>query len=177
MPKILENLNNKNCSINDCSDDRNIKIKLIIEDKKICVYDCSQDEIYKLQYKNKCYNDCPEGTAQSSDNKACLIVCPEEQPFEKNEDCFYDCSATEFFNYICIINNKNTQAKEKIVENIENHINDESLNSLLENIINNDNIDLFVKDINELYQITTSKNQKNKEYNNGETTINLGQFK
>ena len=33
MPKILEELNNKNCSINDCSDDWNIKIKLIIEEK------------------------------------------------------------------------------------------------------------------------------------------------
>ena len=80
----------------------------------------------------------------------------------------------EFFNNICTINNKSTQAKEKMVKNIENQIKDESFNSFLENIINNDNIDLIVKDINELYQITTSKNQKNKEYNNGETTINLG---
>ena len=42
----------------------------------------------------------------------------------------------------------------------------------MENI--NDNIDLNVKDIKESYQITNLKNQKNKEYNNGETTINLG---
>ena len=174
MPKVLEELNNKNCSINDCSDDWNIKIKLIIEDKQICVYDCSQDDIYKLQYKNKCYIHCPEGIVESNDNKTCLIACPETQPFEKNEDCFNDCFASEFFNNICIINNKSTQAKEKMVKNIENQINTESFNSLLENIINNDNNDLIVKDINELYQITTSKNQKNKEYNNGETTINLG---
>ena len=33
-PTILEELNNKNCSINDCSDNWSIKIKLIIEDKK-----------------------------------------------------------------------------------------------------------------------------------------------
>ena len=62
-----------------------------------------------------------------------------------------------------------------MVENIENQINEESFNSLLENILNDDNIDLIEKDINELYQITTSKNQNNKEYNNGETTINLGE--
>ena len=58
--------------------------------KKICVYNCSQDDIYNLQYKNKCYNDCPEGTIVSSDNKKCLIVCPEDQPFETNEECFND---------------------------------------------------------------------------------------
>ena len=80
-----------------------------------------------------------------------------------------------FFNNICIINNKNTQAKEKMVENIENQIFDESINLLLENILTNDDIDLIEKDVSELYQITTSRNQDNNVYNNAQTTINLGE--
>ena len=175
MPKILAELNNKNCSINDCSEDWKTKIKKSIDEKRICVYDCSQDDTYIFEYKNKCYNNCPDGKTLSSDNKICLIVCPEERPFEKNEECIEDCSALDFFNNICIINNKNTNAKEKMVENIENQIDDDSFNSLLENILNNDNNDLIIKDINEIYQITTEKNQNNKEYINGEITINLGE--
>ena len=174
MPKIMVELNNKNCSINDCSNDWNTKIKLSIDDKRICVYDCSEDEDYIYKFKNKCYNICPSNTVSSFELKRCLIVCPNELPFEKDEECINDCSAEDFFNEICIINNKNTDAKEKMVENIENTIIDESSNSFLD-ILNTDENDLTIKDINELYQITTSNNQKNKIYNNGETTIDLGE--
>ena len=51
---------------------------------------------------------------------------------------------------------------------------DESFSLFLKNILNNEN-DLIVKDENIIYQITNSYNQKNKEYNNGETTIDLGE--
>ena len=174
MAKIIGELNNKNCSINDCSNDWNIKIKLSIDDKKICVYDCSEDDDYIYKFKNKCYNACPSNTIPSFELKKCLIICPNELPFEKNEECINDCNAEDFFNEICIINNKNIGAKERMVENIENTIIDQSSNSFLD-ILNIDENDLFIKDINELYLITTSKNQKNKVYNNGETIIDLGE--
>ena len=151
MPQMLTELTNKYCSINDCSDDWNTKTKLIIEEKQTCIDDCSQDDTYILQYKKKCYDNCPEGTVESIDNKKCLIVCPETKPFEKYEECFEDCYAVEFFNNKCIINNKNILSKEKMVENIENQIDDDSFNSLLENILNNDDNDLIIKDINELF--------------------------
>ena len=61
-------LRNKNCAINDCSDSWNIKIKKIISEKQICVYDCFQDNIYIYEYKNKCYDDCPIGTIKSNIN-------------------------------------------------------------------------------------------------------------
>ena len=154
MAKIIGELNNKNCSINDCSNDWNIKIKLSIDDKKICVYDCSEDDDYIYKFKNKCYNACPPNTITSFELKKCLIVCPNELPFEKNEECINDCSAEDFFNEICIINNKNIEAKERMVENIENTIIDQSSNSFLD-ILNIDENDLFIKDINELYLITT----------------------
>ena len=173
---ILEELNNKNCSINDCSDDWNKKTKKMIEEKKMCVYDCSEDETYINQYKNKCYDNCPEGTVLSINENKCLVVCSESSPFEKEEDCYTDCSTEEFFNEICILNNKNTKAKEKMIDTIESDIINESINELLEDILNNGN-DLIKKDINEIYQITTSNNQISKEYTNGESTIDLGECK
>ena len=172
---ILEELNNKNCSINDCSNYWNIKTKKIIEEKKMCVYDCSDDETYINQYKNKCYDNCPEGTILSNNENKCLVVCSESSPFEKEEDCYTDCSTEEFFSEICILNNKNTKAKEKMVNTIESEIINESINELLEDILNNNGNDLIKKDINEIYQITTSNNQINKEYTNGESTIDLGE--
>jgi hypothetical protein len=125
IPKIMGELNNKSCTINDCSDDWNTKTKKSIDDKKICVYDCSEDDTHFHQYKNKCYNNCPEGTILSSDNTKCLVVCPENLPFEKDEECFVDCNAQDFFNKLCIINKKNIEAKEKMVDIIENRIKDE----------------------------------------------------
>ena len=174
---ILEELNNKNCSINDCSNYWNIKTKKIIEEKKMCVYDCSDDETYINQYKNKCYDNCPEGTILSNNENKCLVVCSESSPFEKEEDCYTDCSTEEFFSEICILNNKNTKAKEKMVNTIESEIINESINELLEDILNNNGNDLIKKDINEIYQITTSNNQISKEYTNGESTIDLGECK
>ena len=174
MPKIKGELDIKNCTINDCSDDWNTKTKKSIEDKNICVYDCSEDDTYIHQYKNKCYNNCPEGTILSSDNKKCIVVCPENLPFEKNEECFAECTSQDFFNQLCIINNNTIQSNEKMVDIIENSIKDESFNLLLEEIVNNGN-DLMIKDINEILQITTSRNQINKVYNNNESIIDLGE--
>ena len=113
MPKIIRELNNKSYTINDCSDDWKTKTKKSIDDKNICVYECSEDDTYIYQYKNKCYKNCPEGTILSNDNKKCLVLCPENSPFEKNEECYSYCSAEDFFNKLCIINNKNITAKEK----------------------------------------------------------------
>ena len=147
MPKIIEELNNKNCTINDCSNDWNTKTKKIIEDKNICVYDCSEDDSLIHQYKNKCYNNCPEGTILYNDNKQCLIVCPENLPFEKDEECFINCNAGDFFSQLCIINNKSIEAKEKIVNIIENSIKNDSFYLVLEDVLKNGN-DLIIKYIN-----------------------------
>ena len=84
MSLIMGELNNKICPSNDCSEDWSSKIKLIIEEKKDCVYNCNEDGTYSYQYKNKCYNTCPNGTILSTEIKKCLIACPENFPFEKN---------------------------------------------------------------------------------------------
>jgi hypothetical protein len=127
------------------------------------------------EYKKKCYSFCPEYTLPSSDNNHCLINCPENLPFEKNEECIENCNILEFLNNICIINNKNINAKEYIVNEITKEIINGSLDSLLLNLLNKEKEDLIVKDMKEIYQITSINNQKYNDYQNGEITINLGE--
>ena len=156
IPLIMSEMINKTCIINDCSNDWNLKTKKIISEKKICVYNCSEDKKYIFEYKNKCYDNCPNGTLQS-ENK-CLISCPENEPFEKNEECITKCSAQEFFNKECIINNKNINAKEKMVNIISNDIIDGFMDSQLINVLNENN-DLIIEENNENYKITSPSNQ------------------
>ena len=169
MPLIMEELNKRNCTINDCSDDWNTKQKLEITEKNICVYDCSEDNKYKHQFKSKCYENCPDGTTLSSDNKLCLILYTEDKPFKYQEECVSDCKAIDFFNNECTINKKSTQAKETMIGIIENDIFKNLTDSLFEN-----KKDLIVYDDTEIYQITSSFNQDNNEYSKN-TTINLGE--
>ena len=159
----MEELNNKNCSINDCSNNWKMKQKIIISEKNKCVYNCTEDDTYFYTYKNKCYNSCPNGTKLLDEiTYLCIIECSENLPFEKNGECLSSCTGEDFFNNICKINNKTIEAKENMVNLIENEIINENMNSLL-NIINEENKDLIIKDNNEIYQITSSYNQKNNE--------------
>ena len=48
------------------------------------------------------------------------------------------------------------------------------MNSLLSDILNEENLDLIIKDKNEIYQITTSFNQNINDYNDI-STINIGE--
>ena len=96
--ELLEQLKNKKCSINYCSNNWRTKERKIIKEKNICVFDCSIDNQYKLEFRKECYQDCPEGTYLSIENNKCIIICGEFQPFEMNEDCVSNCSSLNFFN-------------------------------------------------------------------------------
>ena len=175
-PIIIEAINSKPCTIKDCSNIWKIRQKKIISEKNKCVYNCIEDEIYFFTFKNKCYNNCPEGTYLSNEeDKICSIKCSEELPFEKNDECFEECNASEFLSKICTIKNKTVQAKENMINKISNSIIDESINEMLSNVYDGEKEDLIIKDVDERYHITTSYNQNNNIYNNGETIINLGE--
>ena len=66
--QLLEQLKNKKCSINYCSNDWITKERKIIKEKDICVFDCSIDSQYKFEFRKECYQDCPEGTYLSIEN-------------------------------------------------------------------------------------------------------------
>ena len=167
IPKFIQQLKDKKCSINDCSDNWKIKEKKIIIEKDMCVYNCSEDNEYKYEFKNKCYNNCPEGTYLSSDNNKCIIICGEYLPFEMNEECISNCSTQDFFNNIYRINNQNINTKEFMINTIINEISDGSVDLLISKVLKEDKEDYFIKNNNtEIFHITSSYNQKNNEYNN-----------
>ena len=174
IPKILKELKNLSCPVNDCSDNWKINQKIIIDEKNICVDNCFEDTTYPYEYKKQCYNNCPEGTRPNKNN-ICLIDCPDNLSFEKNGECTEKCIIQDFYNNICIINNKNIKAKEYIVNGTINEIIDGSINFLLLNLLNEEKKDLIIKDENEIYQITSVYNQNNKLYNDREITINIGE--
>ena len=175
IPEFIQQLKNKKCSINDCSDNWRIKQKKIIEEKDICVYNCSEDNEYKYEFRYRCYNDCPEGTYLSNENNKCIIICEENLPFEKNEECVSNCSTYDFFNGICIINNQGINAKDCMINTILNEISDSSVDLLLSKVLNEEKKDYFIKNNNtEIFHITSSYNQKNNEYNNV-SRINIGE--
>ena len=161
--------NNKNCYIicdyyyyfdsnneykctsnNSCPENYN---KLIIEKKK-CIDDCNKDNIYKYEYNNRCY----ENYNYINNNKSIL----DNFSIEKFFKGFYD------FNNISLDSSFN----DKIINNIKNNIINGNIN--LSNLIEGDKEDLLLKTNNILYQITSTENQKNNEYNNI-STIDLGE--
>ena len=168
-------LNNRTCTINDCSEDWSTKQKLEISEKNIRVYDCSEDNKYQHQFKNKCYENCPNGTILSSDNKSCLIQCTEDKPFKFQEECVSVCKGIDFFNNECTINNKSTKSKETMVGIIENDIVQKEMDIYLSDSLFDNKKDLIVYDDTEIYQITSSFNQNDNNTYSKNSTINLGE--
>ena len=163
----IPELKNRKCSINDCQNNWEIKQRKIIYGKDTCVYDCSLDNEYKYEFKNTCYNDCPNGTYLSNENNKCIRICGEDLPFEMNEECIINCNAQDFLNNICKINNQNINAKQYMINKIKKEIIDGSVDLLLSKVLNEDKKDYFIKNNNtEIFHLTSLYNQKNNEYNN-----------
>ena len=57
--KILNNLKSFSILNNNCSDICFTESKKIIFDKKKCILNCSENNIYKYEYNNFCYNSSP----------------------------------------------------------------------------------------------------------------------
>jgi surface protein len=176
VPEFIEQLKNKVCSINYCSDDWKIKTKKKIAEKDICVYDCSIDGEYIYEFNKTCYNECPNRTYFSNENNKCIIICGEDLPFEMNDECVPNCNSLDFFNNICKINNQKIDAKELMVNTILNEIIDGSVDLLLSNVLNEEKKDYLIKNNNtEIFHITSLHNQKNNEYNNNISIIDIGE--
>ena len=156
---------------NKCPEEQN---KLIL-DKKKCIDDCINDDTYQFEFKNSCYKSCPEGTKISKDNNhLCLLECPENKPYEsQNSECIEECNAIDFFNGICTINNNNPKTIDNMAKTIKQQLN-QTLDEFLMNITNNEQKDLLIKAKDTIYQITTTNNQKNKDYEDV-SVINLGE--
>ena len=63
------------CTEEDSCPENNNKL---IPEKKRCINECKNDNIYKYEYQNICYNSCPSGTINSMNN---LFLCEEIKSF------------------------------------------------------------------------------------------------
>ena len=135
--------NEYHCTVNnECPKEYN---KLIL-DKKKCIKNCKDDEIYKYDYNNICYN--------------------------KYNEFIQECLSSNFHNGICKINNKNNiESKDEIIQNIENEIINHSMDSIITNIVEGEQKDLLIEDDNILFQITSTENQKHNKNENLSTII------
>ena len=148
--------------------------------KEICIDECYKDEIYRYEYNNLCYKECPlETVSSSSDIYLCeidKIECNEEYPFILVEDnsCTDYCICEDFFNDICTISNHNILSQSSLIINIISEIEDGSMDKFFSKLINEETTDKIKKVNNTIYQLTSSFNQKNLGYKNI-SSINLGE--
>ena len=151
------------------------KYNKIIAEKNQCIDKCCSDDIYKYEFRKKCYNKCPSNTEEK--NYFCNIKCTKEFPFEEIEtqECINSCSIFERQKKICksnYISNETDSSKTIQDVAIDNVKEDLATNFNTSDIDNGENI--VIEDENSTLTITTTENQKNNEINKNSTTINLG---
>jgi len=129
----------------DCSDTcikKNLKIDLQYNN---CIKFCNES-VYKYEFNNTCYSECPQFTNSSTKNKF-LCIDQSKELIDNSNDKIIDNEMMEEDRYIIflrgLINNSN----------------------IIEEIINNKN-DFFHKINDTTYLISTSENQKNDTYYN-----------
>ena len=156
--------------------------KLILE-RNECVNKCEEDNIYKYEFRKRCYEQCPENSTEVEDNTVnnkyfCKPLCPEETPFEHilTQECVKNCPIKDLklkkYRLNIPVNIKDDKAK----------IIDILLQNFKIGIISPEyNISLIEKGEDDVYEeekmrviITTTKNLKKKK-NKNMTTIDLTQ--
>ena len=169
--------------------------KKIIYENGHCVEDCNLTDNYKYEYEGKCYSSCPRGTT-SYFNKNNNLVCKNLNEILQNieneektgvqtqeiieahtEEIKVDnkinntlnqfCDPNDFFKNKCIPNQQpqQLQNKDNMITLIKNSIAEGKMNDLLKEVLNNKK-DILKSNDNIIYQITTTYNQKNNEYEN-----------
>ena len=96
---------------------------------------------------------------------------------KSNNEIMENCSAEDFFKGLCKTDDSqaiSTEQKDNMINNIVDNIINGNLNSLLDEIVSGEKEDFYIKEDDIIFQITTTDNQNNNEYNNV-STINLGE--
>ena len=160
----------------------------LIEDKKVCTFSCSKDQLYRYEFRKKCFKECPENSTERTNNKElegfeldtkyfCKPICNEAFPYEiiLIQECVDYCSIESLLNKSCVVNYQSEQDKSStkifdvIIKKIDDLLNSEDYNT--SDIENGKNEVIVYEQMT--ITLTTTKNQKNDE-NNNVTTINLG---
>ena len=93
----------------------------------------------------------------------------------KKDEIMDNCSTEDFFKGKCQSGNQTltTEKKDSMISNIVDNIIRGNLNTLLDDIASGETNDFYIKEDDVIFQITTTENQDNDEYNNV-STIHLG---
>ena len=203
IPKVVEQIkkvqsNYKNDPSNICFTNKNIKL---IPKKNMCITNCLEDGTFILEYNNLCYEFCPNNTHISlSNNHSCEedvydrdtylitdiitnytkyhetnkldIKSSEIGDEDKKEELIPNWDPNSFFNGSSEINDKNTTIKDEIKKNIQKDIIEGNIN--ITSLAKGDKNDLIQKSHDTIYQITSTNNQNNNDYDDI-STIQLGE--
>ena len=66
----------------------------LIEEKNKCIYNCSNDDTYQLEFNNKCYETCPNNSYILLDNIYLCSIDPEGYYLDNNQGIYKPCYAT-----------------------------------------------------------------------------------
>jgi hypothetical protein len=152
-PVKCESCSYESMTNNLCTSCKNSYLKIDIDSFCDCIINCPEGYIYK---NNTC--EISYEIVNCTENDDYILV--------SNHSCIDKCNSINFLNNICEGKNNNFEIKNNIINNIRKDIVDGNLNSLLENVTNNQKLDIEIFQDDIKYQITSSFNQDNKKYNN-----------
>ena len=172
--KLIENTNicidncinteNKNFEYNNTCYEKCPKNTYYYYKIKIC-YDEIPLGFYCNDSKHNTLDKLPENSKEFE--REDIDICSEDSPYlYNNNSCIKECNAMDFLNHICKISNSNLSIKQNLILDVIDNIKNGTLDDLLSNVINGDKKDIIIKEKNILYQITSSDNQNNNEYEN-----------
>ena len=70
----------------------------VIEEKNRCIDDCKNDDVYKYEYNNICFEKCPNGTytLEDKEDNLCYDIIPDgyylDLKDEKYKKCYKSCN-------------------------------------------------------------------------------------
>ena len=187
------------CTDNDACPDGYKLIKY----KNKCINNCSNEDLYRYEYNNSCYETCPNNTNNSLTD---IFICEkiEHNLLEIHSSNIYtniyssiytntnayknintytidnvnvkECEPMGFLKGSCSVNSDNVSfiSKDKLIEKIKSGIQNGAMDELISNVLGGDKKDYLYKDDNIIYQITSTYNQNNNQ-NNNISTIILGE--
>ena len=168
---VINDLISKNCKILDCSENYKDNQKKLIKkegNNETCLDKCYYDDVYKYELNNECYESCPEEYAPNNITFKCEKICQLIINFITKNDkkCVYIFNSSSFYLGDYELVNSNNNLALYIAEETINDIKNGTLDFLLENVTNENKVDYIIKGEKEIFQITSSYNQNNKEYGN-----------
>ena len=141
-------------SNNDCSNTCFSSSSKIIVEKKQCIDDCSNDDTYIYEYKNRCYSTVQQGddsdTTKNTENTENPVNTENTENYQKTEYYNTEMTTNEFSQSSEITDkNNNDEETDRVTDNTKE--NDESTNIVEENtekntvLENNENTEVVQK--------------------------------